>query len=253
MKYPFSTWLHTICIGILITSSAQGNEYLQAADPVQTKDRLQVSRPINEGVSPNTDFAPIPLERLIGIAELIVIGTVEAVEERQISIRVDEALLAKPAKGLIVIKQGEPSGFFPPRLVPYERGQQFLFFLVRADEQKWLILGNPIAGELPVEAGFVYFDSYDLKSFSFEPSEVHGEIRPMQRFDLNTFTNAVKAYRDCFSWTQTERVKNRRRIIRWVPVRKCDDMALRRYRAKSGIHEYLSSVTTSQVADKGQQ
>ncbi len=201
------------------------------------------------------DYTPLPMERLIGMADLSLIGTVEAITDERLRIRIDESLQQQlPSTESIVIKRVKRSIIFAPRQVPYMPGQQFMFFLLQADKstdsQEWSILGYPIAGELPIEEGFVYFDSYDIDGFDFQEYEVHGVIRPMQRFDLVNFMDAIRKYRNCFSWSQVERMKNKRLIKRWVPVRVCDEKMLQNYRDRSQIHAYLARETVKQVPPK---
>lgn len=251
MKYTLHTWINTTFVGILIAFGTNADENIWANDQLQSNDLVQTNRSKSMSVSSGMDYAPMPLERLIGLAALIAIGTVESVDDRQLSIRIDESSQSIYDGESIIIKQAKELDFLPPRPVPYAKGQQFVFFLVKADNRtdgRSLSLRKyQIAGALPIDAGFVYFDSYDLKVFSFESFNVHGVTRPMQRFDLVDFKNAVMMYQNCFSWTQTEQVKNLRKITRWIPAQVCDNMTLHQYQGRSRIHKYLTRKTLRQI------
>ena len=197
------------------------------------------------------DINPVPLERLIGTAELIVVGAVEDVFEDRFVFHVEEDLSHHDFSGPILVEQTALPEFFTPRITPYAKGQRFILFLsksgVAAGVQAWHILGSPIAGELPVDEDYAYFDSYDLRGFEFGEREVHGIVKPVQRFDLGDFKDAVRGYRHCFSWSLEQQIKNNKVRSRWVPSSICDEAAIRNYRETSRLHEYLARVTIQQI------
>lgn len=197
------------------------------------------------------DYAPIPFERLIGTAELIVIGSVEEIGARNFEYHIEDFLLNRHKSSLIDVKQHIPSDIFASRLVPYKRGQRFALFLTKSAsdgaDQSWSILGSAGEGELPIDGEFVYFDTYDLEGLEFNPYEVHGVTKNSQRLDLSDFRDGVAGYRACFSWNLEEKIKNEKVRTRWVPSGVCDGEAVRNYRKKSWIHEYLTQRTLQQI------
>ncbi len=207
----------------------------------------------NDGQQQLVDINPVPLERLIGTAELIVVGAVEDVFEDRFVFHVEEDLSHHDFSGPILVKQTALPEFFTARITPYAKGQRFTLFLsksgVAAGVQAWHILGSPIAGELPVDEDYAYFDSYDLRGFEFSERKVHGIVKPVQRFDLGDFKDALRGYRLCFSWSLEKQIKNYKVRSRWVPSRVCDEAAIQNYRENSQLHEYLARVTLQQIPE----
>lgn len=243
-----------VCTGMLLLACTDAAETSDATAAGRSKGTTPSDRSMTRVIAPEVDYTPVPLERLVGTAERIVIGTVETVDAESLGVRIAETLQGEPADR-IVVERVDPPGIFAPRAVPYERGQEFVLFLAESagpmNKPAWVILGYPIAGELPVEAGFVYFDSYDIDEFAFESFAVHGVTRPMQRFAVDEFRDAVATYRDCFAWRQVETTRNQRVIRRWEPSTVCNDAALDGYRARSPLHDYLAGVTLRQVPEGG--
>ena len=202
------------------------------------------------------DINPVPLERLIGTAGLIVIGAVEDVYEDRFIFHIEEDLSHQDVSGAILVSQPALPEFFEPRITPFTMGQRFILFLNKPEgsayDQPWDILGSPIAGELPVDEDHAYFESYDLRGFEFSERQVHGIVRPMQRFDLNDFKDAVRGYRVCFAWSLEQRIKNEKVRTRWVPSRVCDETTMRDFQEKSRIHEYLARTTLQQIPESSE-
>jgi len=198
-----------------------------------------------------TDYALIPFTRLIGMADLIVTGSIEAVGNSAFNFHVEESLLHYHASKSIRINKYIPAEIFAPRTTPYAKMQRFVLFLMKPEqenaEQPWNILGYAGEGEMPVADEFVYFNAYDLKGLKHEPREVHGITRNLQRYKLEDFKDAVKNYRTCFSWKRVEFIKNNKKRSRWVPAKTCPDESVNNYQAKSWLHEYLVQETIKRI------
>jgi hypothetical protein len=201
------------------------------------------------------DINPVPLERLIGTAQLIVVGFIGNVNEDRFAFHAEEDLSHRDFSGLVVVARAALPEFFAPRTTPYARGQRFILFLDKPDgaaaDQPWNVLGAPIAGALPIDDDHAYFDSYDLPGFEFSDKMVHGTVKPVQQFDLAEFKDAVRGYRICFDWRLETRIKNQQVRTRWIPSRTCDEDQLREFRGKSRIQEYLARTTLGQIPGYG--
>jgi hypothetical protein len=190
------------------------------------------------------DYATIPLDRLIGTAQLIVAGEVTALRERTVTLRVASTLAGDAPSGTIEVIQYVPSKFEgAPRSSPYRAGQSFLLFLVRDEKQSdsaWRILGAGGEGEMPLDEGFVYFHGRHVEGLAASTYRVHGSERKIQRTDAKTFCDAVEGYRECFRWKpgSTESTP---------PERLCGGEALDRYARTSEIHRHLAQLTAKRL------
>lgn len=197
------------------------------------------------------DFEPIPMDRLVATAELIVVGSVEDVNESQFAFRTEDVWSRQDLTGVILVEQVVLPEIFAPRITPYMPGQRFVLFLSRSEQpvsdQVWSIVGTPIAGEMRVDDEYAYIDSYDLDGFEYRERLVHGVARNAQRISLNNLKDAVEGYRACFSWNLEERIQNDKVRTRWVVSGNCDEGAVRQYRRQSPIHEYLAESTLRQI------
>jgi hypothetical protein len=188
------------------------------------------------------DYATIPLDRLIGTAQLIVAGEVVTVKERTVTLRVANTLAGNAPSSPIEVNQYIPSRFEgAPRSAPYRSGQSFLLFLVADTKQggmAWTILGAGGEGEMPLEDAFVYFHGRTVNGLPFASYRVHGAERKIQRVDAKTFYDAISGYRVCFRWKpgSSERTQ---------PVRRCGQDALDRYTRTSDIHRHLAQLTAT--------
>ena len=164
----------------------------------------------------------------------------------------DESLSHQQASKSISVTKYIPSEiFFAPRALPYAREQRFSLFLMKPEKDdvdlSWRILGIAGEGEMPIEDEFIYFGAYDLKGLEYKPREVQGITRNLQRLNLDDFKDAVKNYLACFSWKLVEFIKNNKKRSRWVPSKTCHDESLKKYQAKSWLHEYLVKKTIKQI------
>lgn len=197
------------------------------------------------------DYVLIPFARLIGMADLIVIGSVEDIGDSSFNFHVDEFLLNHNASKSISVTKYIPAEIFAHRALPYARGQRFSLFLMKPEQDSadlpWRILGYAGEGEMPIEDEFVYFGAYDLKGLEYKPREIQGVTRNLQRFNLDDFKDAVKNYHTCFSWKLVEFIKNKKKRSRWVPSKTCHNESVKNYQTKSWLHEYLVQKTINKI------
>ena len=186
------------------------------------------------------DYATIPLDRLIGISQLIVAGDVVAVKDGTFTLRVTSTLAGNAHSPTIEVSQFIPSRFEGgSRLAPYRSGQSFLLFLVtdpKQPQKAWRILGAGGEGEMPMEDGFVYFHARNVEGLPFASYRVHGSERKVQRADAKAFCNAIKGYRACFQWKPGSDERTQ-------PTGLCAQDALDRYSSSSEIHRHLAQLT----------
>jgi hypothetical protein len=195
-----------------------------------------------------SDYEPIPLDRVIGMAQLIVVGEVSKVKEGSFTLRPTQTLAGAASAGEIEVLQFTPNRFEgAPRTAPYKTGQTFLLFLIHDEkhptEGAWRILGIGGEGEMPVEDGFVYFHGRNVEGLPFGSYTVHGAVRKIQRFDAQKFFDAVKGYRLCFAWKPDKE-------NRLEPTRLCDETSLERYASASDIHRHLARLTSRRLDDR---
>ena len=200
------------------------------------------------------DYIPIPLPQLIGRSDLIVTGRVTEVGESTITIRVMEFLRNEYPDYTLQVKKFIPPEFDGPRPLPYANGQDFVFFLSKPKEDKsdpnWTVIGFTGEGEMPIDNGFVYFEGSYLQGLERKSYDVQGVSRMTQRFNLSDFKDAIQNYDECFSWELVKYVINNKERERWQPSRKCSDDILKKYSAKSWIHDYLVRETLNKIIPK---
>lgn len=198
-------------------------------------------------LSSNTmaDYEPIPLDRLIGTAQLIVLGEVTKVSNHTFSLRVSQQLAGATAANEIEIRQYIPSKFEgSPRPAPYAIGQSFLLFLTPGKpsptDSAWTIMGIGGEGEMPIEGDFIYFHGRNVEGLPFESHQVHKAQRSIQRFVSQEFFDAVKKYRFCFEWKPGKEGRPE-------PAKTCDEAAIAKYAQVSAIHSYLARLTSRRI------
>jgi len=250
------TFIRVTLIGIPILFacfSAIGGEK-SVGDKEISKKITQVNNENTNKTKIVTDYAPIPFARLIGMADLIVIGSVKDIGDSIFNFHVDEFLLHRHALKSINVIKYIPAEIFAPRALPYAREQRFSLFLMKPEQDRadspWRILGYAGEGEMPIEDEFVYFGAYDLKGLEYKPREVQGITRNLQRFNLDNFKDAVKNYNACFSWELVTYIKNKKKRTRWVPSKTCRDESVKNYQTKSWLHEYLVQETVKKIPVK---
>lgn len=212
---------------------------LRTAVPLLLIAVLPIAGPSVRARATMSDFAPIPLDRLIGTATLIVLGDVAATKKDSFRLRVTETLAGR-ASPEIEVRPYIPSRFEgTPRPAPYRQGQSFLLFLVEEESHPqgpWKILGSGGEGEMPVEEGFVYFHGRNVEGLPFGRYRVHEADRNIQRFDARAFVDAVERYRECFEWKPGSSERSR-------PASRCDQATLDELARTSPIHRHLVQLT----------
>ena len=196
------------------------------------------------------DVLPIPLPRLIHMADLVIIGTITEVSEINLSLHIEDTLIGTYDSKTIQIEQFIPTVFDGPRPSPYLKDQKFVYFLAKSiqknEESKWIVIGLGGEGEMPAQGSYVYFEGSNVDGLERNSYDVHGVKRNLQRFNLNEFIHAVKNYPHCFSWTLNEENKKKR----WIPAIHCSDTTLKSYKAKSWIHGYLVQKTMNKIPER---
>lgn len=203
--------------------------------------------PVTASSPTMSDYALIPLDRMIGTAEMIATGEVIAVSDATFTARVSSMLIGDAASTQLEIAQYVPSRFEgTARPAPYATGQVFLWFLVKDEKLKrpdvWRIMGAGGEGELPIDTDSVYLPARHIEGLKAEPHRVHGVERTTERFELPALLDAVKNYRRCFKWepAKSERPK---------PVASCDRESLDQLSKTSLVHKYLITTTLNRSKD----
>ncbi len=237
-----------IGFSILFTCFSAIGEENSISDKEQSK---KITQENNNETKIVNDYISVPFERLIGTAKLIVTGTVEDVGDSGFKFYIDEYLLHRHVSRTIDVTKYIPAEIFACRSLPYEKGQRFTLFLTKSGQnrtdQPWNIIGHAGEGEMPIDDDFIYFEGYDLKGLEHKPREVHGVTREIQRFNVNDFKDAVKKYHECFSWELVEYIKNNKKRERWQPSKRCPDVTVENYQARSWLHEYLFQKTINKI------
>ncbi len=198
-------------------------------------------------VIPMIDYEPIPLPRLIGTAELAVIGHVDTVRASTFTFQVDDVLIDTICEHVIDVVKFVPTPFDSPRAAPYRRGQQFMLLLFKdttdQDRTRWRIYGIGGEGEMPIDSNYVYFQGRFIEGLKRESYLVHGVTRKIQRYTAEVFAEAVRDYKKCFKWHLPPGER------RPIPEQICDEAALELYRVKSTMHDYLVRETLKQLGN----
>ncbi len=191
-----------------------------------------------------SDYEPIPLDRLIGMAQLIVVGEVSLVKDSSFTLRPTLILAGTSPQGEIEISKFIPNRFEgKPRAVPYKEGQSFLLFLTKNEklpEAPWTVLGAGGEGEMPNQDGFIYLPGRNVEGLPFQTHRVHDAERNIQRVESAPFIDAVKRYRSCFVWKpgKDEQLQ---------PSRICDAATVKQYASSSSMHDYLARLTAKRI------
>ncbi|EAR22102.1 hypothetical protein [Nitrococcus mobilis] len=193
------------------------------------------------GINAPADYQPIALAKLFGGSELIVLGTIEGVGDDSFTLRATEVYAGSIEDAPVEVrKYADWTG--GRRWSAYRVGQTVLLFLRKpaADEKAagdyWQIRGFGGEGEMPIDGGAVFphglnLDGFRRQIFKVDSGELYG-----YRFDLDTFTSALKGYLSCFGSPQQAAAEGIEE-----PARECADSELASYRATSALHRYLAS------------
>ncbi len=188
-----------------------------------------------------SDEFPVPLSRMIGSAELIVWGRVNAVHDSTFVFMINKQLSGNNKDTLIEVLKVKPDKFANVQPPPYKTGEAFMLFLshpvTAVKSRVWRVMGVSGEGQMPVENGYIYFQGNNINGLEFENFKVRGEDLYVQRFDFGTFLNAVEGYNKCFRWSLTSD-KNK-----WIPEKICSDCQLGKFGKLSFMHNYLVSQT----------
>lgn len=240
-----------IGISILCAFSSAISMEKMISDTQGPQQNTQVNNKNDIEIEVNTDYAPVPFTKLIGLSDLIVVGKVDDIAESTFKFHIVEFLQNHHDSRSIHVKKYIPAEIFAPRPAPYAKGQYFVLFLKKPEQgssvHSWQILGYAGEGEMPVEDLLIYFEVYDLKGLEYQLDEVHGVTRNLQRYKLDDFKDAVQNYHACFSWKLVEYIKNKKKRSRWVPARICPDEAVKNYQEKGWLHEYLAQETIREI------
>jgi hypothetical protein len=105
------------------------------------------------------DYAPLLTTEMIGLADLIVLGTIQRVDVDVFVLRVERQLYGPKAEpGPLVVRRFR-NWTCASRWAPYEVGQRLILFLGSGSgtDQRWRILGAGDEGEMLVEGDSVYY------------------------------------------------------------------------------------------------
>lgn len=217
-----------------VVSALPGCNHARTPVPVSEKKQQPVSATQETTASIN-DHDPVPLPRLIGIADYILLGSVQSVEKETFSFKTEETLAGNAAENVLTVAQFIPNKFDGPRDVPYEKGQRFLLFLKMDSTQNLLrVIGAGGEGEMPVEEGFVYFYGRYVEGLERKNYTVHSKERSIQRFDYKIFGDAVKDFRRCYS-CKFDPAEERYKFQKI-----CGTDEIQRIGDKSFIHRYIT-------------
>lgn len=252
MNFKKQIWYSTIIlIGIYLLLSCISNRNEKLTHD-KSKKVINAEAENSENTNKFMDYESITLPRLIGMSDIVVIGSVSTIKEDIFKFQITEFLINNNMSKLIDVEKFDPSPFFVSKLSPYAKDQQFVLFLKKPKQDdinlSWEIIGLAGEGEMPVEKGFVYFEGSNLEGLKRETYNIQGVSGNVQRFDLTNFKEAVKKYNDCFSWNFITRIKNNKKRGRWTVSKKCSETDINKYQTKSWLHKYLVKETINKIS-----
>lgn len=179
------------------------------------------------------DYQPIPLARMIGTTEVVVIARLLTATSDQLELAVERQLIGSVGERIEVFPF-VPSALDGPRAAPYSVGQRFVMFLSRDHDGDgpWSVRGLGGEGEMPLDSEYVYFHGRFVEGLERTRHRVHGAERDIQRVTAGSFASAVSSYQSCFRWEEDSR-------RRWQSEQTCDAATLTAYRNISPIHDLL--------------
>jgi hypothetical protein len=190
-----------------------------------------------------SDFMAMPLSKMIGTAELVVLGEIESVSESTCSFVIYKTLKGTSGKKLIQVIKVRPDPFASIKPPPYKKGQRYLLFMDHFTDIKetkaWHVMGTGGEGQMPADSSFVYFRGNNIKGLKFENYAVHGKDEYVQRFDLASMLDALQGYDKCFRW------KGQDKSLK--PEIQCSDTKIKEYSSKGFLHNYLTVQTKSLI------
>lgn len=156
---------------------------------------------------------PYSFEQVIGMSDLIVIGTIENVEENTYTFRIDETLKGKVHASISVSKTDECE-----RYALYEKGQKLCLFLKKGLLSWTVIEGN--TGERPILGETVYLcldQNYrlPLEEFSEAISGFCSNFKT--RVTVNGYSSRQKVYFiQEVSEDELDAYKSKNKFTRWL-------------------------------------
>ena len=215
----------------------------------ETKVTTEVSQEFLQNESESNsimDYSPIPVPRLIGMADLSVLGTINSITKEHFTFQIEEFLKGEIPEKSIEVKKFIPLILDEPSPLSYAKGQRYILFLKKQSSDArnfWKILGLGGEGQMPVQDDHVYFEGSNIEGLVIQDYVVWEVRRELQRFDLPVFKEAVKDYGQCYSWNQQEI----RKKMRWVASKNCADSTQKAYGQKSWFHQYLVRETLKKI------
>lgn len=198
---------------------------------------------ISSVVASGIDYEPSTLEQMIGLADLIIVGTINDVGQQTIRVTIRESVSEEPFAEveLEIVRYVDYTHLRPHGYVP---GQMFVWFLswrseagILGSRPRWHVSGFEGEGELPVDNDNVYLKGGLLPWLPTEEGSVHGQWRSFQSYDRALFWDAVISYRHCVRWVRpTEEDPPEPEVV-------CTEGELHEYRDRSCMHWYLLAGT----------
>jgi hypothetical protein len=193
-----------------------------------------------------SDWAAIPLAKMIGTANLIVWGFLENLGDSTFIFKINLVLQGSVTDETIEVLKFTPDKFETEKPAPYNKNQHYILFLAESKEKSehllWKVMGFGGEGQIPVQEGFVYFQGNNIKGLTFNNYLVFGVSQHIQRFDFTQFLDAVKEYGKCFRWNFNNQKKQ------YSPQQICDGASVTQYSNESFIHKYLTGQTVSRIS-----
>ena len=190
--------------------------------------------------------APTPLGELIGSADVVVVGTIEEVDEAGVRVAVEEVLAGELEAEAILVERF-PAPAESPRWAPYAAGQSVVLFLerrcTRGDRRAdWTIMGRIGEGEIPLEGEFAFLHGryIDLQELPQGYYEFHGQTSYLQRLPREVLLDAVRTYRECWDWGSLPAEGG-------APLACCSPEARREFAGRSLLHAFLASESAGPV------
>jgi len=210
-----------------------------------TPENKEIPMTTENNKSALMDYQPIPLARLIGMSQYIVMGTLTDVKEDFIVLSIKDRLSNIDISETIRINKFNPPAVLDAKAIPYHPGQEFIYFLSPSEKNSkiphWNVVGFGGEGEMPIEDDFVYFEGSFIQGLVPQTYQLYDKEVTLQRFSLSEVKNAIIEYRTCFLWNLMTDSKSKRE--RWVAQQICEPNTLRSFQTTSWIANYLAETT----------
>jgi len=166
------------------------------------------------------DYHPLSLLQMALTSDLIVIGSISEIEDEYFTFEIQEIVGGEITDKSIKVKRyvNRPCA---SRWTEYTLGQELLLFLLKTEDNTYLILSDGGEGELPISKTNVYLSSwygFDMpfmityridkdgtrQAFYFQAYELYGSIYYGLEFSLLTFADVIKEFRDICKHTESK-------------------------------------------------